>query len=167
MFTSLKLGIDWGSAAPMAAVLGGQLAFDVRLSDDRVMPRGSWVIYDEHAEFDPRNIARGTGRSPSQIAPALHAMCARSGVRARGVIDAAAEAKTAGRHEDSISDLFRAGPGAVQPHAPASPLTRRGQRKPPGLTLFKTLWNRRLWIDEICLKIACIVNSCSEGRSDH
>nr|DAK34172.1 MAG TPA: hypothetical protein [Caudoviricetes sp.]DAY23838.1 MAG TPA: hypothetical protein [Caudoviricetes sp.] len=29
------------------------------------------------------------------------------------------------------------------------------------------MWNRRLWIDEICLKIAYIVNSCSEGRSGH
>lgn len=36
------------------------------------------------------NIARDTGRTPSQIAPALHAMAARNGVRARGVIDSAA-----------------------------------------------------------------------------
>lgn len=79
------------------------------------MARGSWDIYDEHAEFAPRNIARGTGRSPSQIAPAPQAMCARSGVRTRGVIDAAGEAKTAGRHEDSISDLFRAAGVRVTP----------------------------------------------------
>ena len=71
------------------------------------MPKGAWVIYDEHAEVDPRNIARGTGRTLGQIAPALHKLCARSRVRARGVIDSAAEARTAGRAESSIADLFR------------------------------------------------------------
>jgi hypothetical protein len=123
LFTSLKLAIDWGSAAPCVALLMGTLAYDVRLPDDRVLPKGSVIVYDEHAEFDPRNVARGTGRSPSQIAPALHAMCARNGVRARGVIDAAAEAKTAGRHEDSISDLFRAAGVRVTP-------ARKGPRVP-------------------------------------
>ena len=107
MFSTLKLSIDWGSAAPCATVLGGRLAYDVRLSDDRVMPKGSWVIYDEHFECDPQNINRGTGRTPSQIAPALHAMAARNRFRARGVIDSAAEARTAGKAESSIGDLFR------------------------------------------------------------
>ena len=107
MFVSLKLAIDWGSAAPCVALLMGNLGYDVRLRDDRVLRRGALIVYDEHAEVDPLNMARGTGRSPSQIAPALHAMCARNGVRARGVIDSAAEAKSAGRSEASISDLFR------------------------------------------------------------
>jgi len=107
MFSSLKLSIDWGSAAPCATVLGGQLAYDVRLLDDRVMPKGSWAIYDEHFECDPQNINRGTGRTPGQIAPALRTMAARSQVRARGVIDSAAEARTAGKAESSIADLFR------------------------------------------------------------
>ena len=39
LFGTLRLSIDWGSAAPCAAVLGGRLAYDVRLSDDRVMPK--------------------------------------------------------------------------------------------------------------------------------
>ena len=115
LFVSLKLAIDWGSAAPCVALLMGRLSYDVRLRDDRVLPRGAWVVYDEHAEVDPLNMARGTGRSPSQIAPALHAMCARNGVRARGVIDSAAEAKSAGSNEPSISDLFRGAGVRVMP----------------------------------------------------
>jgi hypothetical protein len=63
-FRDLRLSIDWGSAAPCAVVLGGQLAYDFRLPDDRVMPKNSWVIYDEWFEHDPLNIARGTGRTP-------------------------------------------------------------------------------------------------------
>lgn len=115
MFSKLSLAIDWGSAAPMVALLMGTLAYNVRLPDDRVLPKGSVVVYDEHAEFDPLNIARGTGRTPSEIAPKIIAMCARNGVRARGVIDAAAEAKTAGRREASISDLFRESGVRVSP----------------------------------------------------
>lgn len=115
MFSTLKVSIDWGSAAPCASVLGGRLAYDVRLSDDRVMPRGAWVIYDEHFECDPNNISRGTGRTPGQIAPALHRMAARSRMRARGLIDSAAEARTAGRAEASIADLFRAAGVRVSP----------------------------------------------------
>ena len=122
-FRDLRLSIDWGSAAPCAVVLGGQLAYDFRLPDDRVMPKNSWVIYDEWFEHDPLNIARGTGRTPGQIAPDVIAMCARSGVRARGVIDSAAEARTAGRAEASVSDLFR---GAGVRVAPA----RKGPRVP-------------------------------------
>ena len=143
LFASLKLAIDWGSAAPCVALLMGTLAYDVRLPDDRVMPKGSVVVYDEHAEFDPRNIARGTGRSPSQIAPALHAMCARSGVRARGVIDAAAEAKTAGRHEDSISDLFRAAGVRVSP-------ARKGPRVPRFEALKQMMIAREFYVASRC-----------------
>ena len=123
MFATLKLSVDWGSAAPCASVLGGRLAYDVRLSDDRVMPRGAWVIYDEHFECDPKNISRGTGRTPGQIAPALHSMAARSRCRARGLIDSAAEARTAGRSEASIADLFRAAGVRVSP-------ARKGARVP-------------------------------------
>jgi hypothetical protein len=122
-FGSLKLGIDWGSAAPCAVVLGGQIAYDTRLNDDRIMPAGSWVIYDEHFECDLQNIARGTGRSPGQIAPSIRAMCVRNRVRARGVIDSAAEAKTAGHMEASISDLFRQAGVKVSP-------ARKGPRVP-------------------------------------
>lgn len=108
LFSSLKLSIDWGSAAPCATVLGGKLTYDVRLSDDRIMPKGSWVIYDEHIECDPNNIARGTGAIPRQIAPKLMALCNRNGLKkASGVIDSAAEARTAGKMQASIADLFR------------------------------------------------------------
>ncbi len=114
-FVDLKLSIDWGSSAPCAVLLGGRLAVDVRLSNDRVLPKGAYVVYDEHGEVDARNSARGTGKTPSQIAPAIHEMCARNRVRARGVIDSAAEARTAGRAEASIADLFREAGVRVSP----------------------------------------------------
>lgn len=142
-FGSLRLSIDWGSAAPCASVLGGQLAYDVRLSDDRVMPKGSWVIYDEHVEADPKNISRGTGRTPGQIAPALHAMCARSGVRARGVIDSAAEARTAGRAESSIGDLFREAGVRVSP-------ARKGARVPRFELLKQLMANGEFFVASRC-----------------
>jgi hypothetical protein len=143
MFASLRLSIDWGSAAPCASVLGGQLAYDVRLYDDRVLPKGAWVIYDEHFECDPRNIARGTGRTPGQIAPALHAMCARNKVRARGLIDSAAEARTAGRAEASIADLFRAAGVRVAP-------ARKGARVPRFEHLKTLMANGEFYVADRC-----------------
>lgn len=143
LFSTLKLSIDWGSAAPCAVVLGGQLAFDVRLPDDRVMPRGSWVIYDEHFEHDPLNINRGTGRTPGQIAPALQSMAARSSVRARGVIDSAAEARSAGRLESSISDLFREAGVRVTP-------AKKGPRVPRMETLKTLMANGEFWVARRC-----------------
>jgi hypothetical protein len=143
MFATLRLSIDWGSAAPCAAVLGGQLAYDVRLLDDRVMPKGSWVIYDEHFECDPKNINRGTGRTPGQIAPALHAVAARSGVRARGVIDSAAEARTAGRAEASIADLFREAGVRVTP-------ARKGARVPRFELLKQLMANGEFYVASRC-----------------
>lgn len=142
-FASLRLSIDWGSAAPCATVLGGRLAYDVRLPDDRVMPKGAWVIYDEHAEVDPKNIARGSGKTPSQIAPALHAMAARNRVRARGVIDAAAEARTAGRAEASIADLFRAAGVRVTP-------ARKGARVPRFEVLKQLMAAGEFFVAERC-----------------
>ena len=142
-FATLKLSIDWGSAAPMAAVLAGRLAVDVRLPDDRVMPRGAWVIYDEHGEVDPRNLARGTGRTPGQIAPALQAMTARNGVHARGVIDSAAEARTAGRAEASVSDLFRAAGVRVTP-------ARKGPRVPRFEHLKQLMVNGEFFVARRC-----------------
>ena len=143
MFGLLKLSIDWGSAAPCASVLGGQLAYDVRLNDDRVMPKGSWVIYDEHFECDPNNINRGTGRTPGQIAPSLHKLCARSGVRARGVIDSAAEARTAGRAEASIADLFRESGVRVSP-------ARKGARVPRFELLKELMANNEFFVASRC-----------------
>jgi len=142
-FSSLKLSVDWGSAAPCAVVLGGQLAFDLRLSDDRVMPKGSWVILDEHFEHDPLNIAKGSGRTPGQIAPDLIRMCARNGVRARGVIDAAAEARTAGRMEASVSDLFRAAGVRVSP-------ARKGPRIPRWEQMKELMVNGEFFVASRC-----------------
>lgn len=143
MFGSLKLSIDWGSAAPCASVLGGQLAYDVRLRDDRVMPKGSWVIYDEHFECDPNNINRGTGKTPGQIAPSLQKVCARSGVRARGVIDSAAEARTAGWAESSIADLFREAGVRVSP-------ARKGARVPRFELLKELMANNEFFVASRC-----------------
>lgn len=143
MFSTLKVSIDWGSAAPCATVLGGRLAYDVRLSDDRVMPRGSWVIYDEHFECDPKNMSRGTGRTPGQIAPALHAKAARSRCRARGLIDSAAEARTAGRSEASIASLFRAAGVRVSP-------ARKGARVPRFEHLKSLMVNGEFFVASRC-----------------
>lgn len=143
-FASLKLSVDWGSAAPCASVLGGQLSYDVRLPDDRVMPKGSWVIYDEHFECDPRNISRGTGRTPGQIAPTLHRLAARNSVRARGVIDSAAEARTAGRMEASIADLFRDAGVRVTP-------AKKGARVPRFEHLKSLMANGEFFVASRCL----------------
>ena len=143
MFTSLKLSIDWGSAAPCATVLGGRLRFDVRLPDDRVIPRGAWAIYDEHFEHDPLNIARGTGRTPGQIAPALRAMAARNLTRASGVIESAAEARVAGRTEPSIGDLFRAAGVRVSP-------AKKGPRVPRMERLKELMAGGDFWVASRC-----------------
>jgi hypothetical protein len=142
-FSTLKLSIDWGSSAPCAVVLAGQLAMDVRLPDDRVLPKGAWVVYDEHAEVDPRNIARGTGRTPGQIAPSLHKLCARSRIRARGVIDSAAEARTAGRAEASIADLFREAGVRVTP-------AKKGARVPRFEHLKQLMVNGEFYVTSRC-----------------
>lgn len=84
---------------------------------------GARVIYDEHFACDPKNMARGSGRTPGQMAPALHTLAARNRMRVRGVIDAAAEARMAGRAEASIADLFRAAVMRVMP-------ARKGARVP-------------------------------------
>ena len=70
-------------------------------------------------------------------------MCARSGVRARGVIDDAAEAKTAGRHEDSISDLFRAAGVRVSP-------ARKGPRVPRFEALKQMMIAREFYVASRC-----------------
>ena len=83
LFTSFKLAIDWGSAVPCVALLMGTLAYDVRLPDDRVMPKGSVVVYDEQ---------RSSTRATSPAARAVHPRrlrppfmpCAPAPVSARG-----------------------------------------------------------------------------------
>lgn len=92
---------------------------------------------------DPKNISRGTGRTPGQIAPALHAVCARSGVRARGVIDSAAEARTAGRAESSIGDLFREAGVRVTP-------ARKGARVPRFELLKQLMANGEFFVASRC-----------------
>lgn len=169
-FASLKLSIDWGSAAPCATVLVGQLAYAVRLPDDRVMPRGAWVVFDEHAECDPRNISRGTGRTPGQIAPSLHAMAARNGVRARGVIDSAAEARQMGRAEASIADLFREAGVRVSP-------AKKGARVPRFEHLKQLMVNGEFFVASRCRMWLATVPSlprdsrvpddCDSSANDH
>lgn len=169
-FASLRLSIDWGSAAPCATVLVGQLAYAVRLLDDRVMPRGAWVVFDEHAECDPRNISRGTGRTPGQIAPSLHAMAARNGVRARGVIDSAAEARQMGRAEASIADLFREAGVRVRP-------ARKGARVPRFEHIKQLMVNGEFFVARRCRMWLATVPSlprdsripddCDSSANDH
>lgn len=169
-FASLKLSIDWGSAAPCATVLVGQLAYAVRLPDDRVMPRGAWVVFDEHAEIDPRNMARGTGRTPGQIAPSLHGLAARNGVRARGVIDSAAEARQMGKAESSIADLFREAGVRVSP-------ARKGARVPRFEHLKQLMVNGEFFVARRCRiwlatvptlpRDSRIPDDCDSSANDH
>jgi len=170
LFGTLKLSIDWGSAAPCATVLGGQLRFDVRLPDDRVIPRGAWAVYDEHFEHDPLNIARGTGRTPGQIAPTLRALAARNGARASGLIDSAAEARVAGRREASIADLFRAAGVRVQP-------AKKGPRVPRMERLKELMASGDFWVASRCRFWLATVptlprdprdpEDCDSGANDH
>ena len=142
-FRSLRLSIDWGSAAPCATVLGGRTIGDVRLPDDRVIPGNSWVIYDEHVEHDPNNFARGTGRSPGQIAPAIFRLCERNHVKARGVIDSAASAKIAGRYQSSITEMFRtAGVRVIS--------GRKAPRRDRHEKLKQLMVNREFWVASRC-----------------
>jgi hypothetical protein len=106
-FNQLRWGADWGTNSPCAFVLGGRLAQDVELASGRLLPRGAVVLTDEHSEHDPNDIKRGTGRAPSQIAPALWAISRRWRVTPKGVIDSAANARTQYHGQQTISSLFR------------------------------------------------------------
>lgn len=143
LFSDLKISIDWGSAAPCAVVLGGQLAHDVRLPDDRVIPRGAWCIHDEHLECDPNNINRGTGRTPGQLAPSILNLCTRNQTRPSGVIDSAAEARVAGYAQASVSDLFRLAAVRVRP-------ARKGPRVPRFEKLKELMASGEFWVASRC-----------------
>lgn len=157
MFATLQLSIDWGSAAPCAVILGGKLAYDVRLKDDRVMPRGSWVLYDEHFECSPKNISNGTGRTPGQLAPSIKQLCARSDARVRGVIDSAAEARTAGYTGASIADLFRQSGIMVYP-------AKKGARVPRFEELKQLMVNNEFFVADRCRYWLATVPSLPRDR---
>lgn len=107
-FSKLTLAIDHGSSAPLVALLLGQTRKDQRLHNDRLIPAGAFVVYDEVAEYQQDNLNKGTGRSPREVAPRIKDMCRRAGLRrAAGYIDSAASSYHAGRSEKSISDLYR------------------------------------------------------------
>lgn len=142
LFSDLKLGIDWGSAKPCATILGGRLSRDVRLPDDRVIPHGAFVVYDEHVEHDPNNIARGTNRTPSEIAPKLIDLARRNGSLARGVIDAAANARTAGGDLTIVRMFDRAGVNLL----PAP----KGPRVPRFETLKQMMVEGDFWVADRC-----------------
>lgn len=142
-FSDLRLSIDWGSAAPCATVLGGRTAYDVRLRDDRVIPSGAFVIYDEHVEHDPNNMARGTGRTPAEVAPRLIDLCHRNGTAPRGVIDSAASARMAGANEATITQMFRRAGVQVFP-AP------KGARVPRFELLKQMMVSGELWVAGRC-----------------
>lgn len=107
-FQSLRIGGDWGTASPAPFLLGGKLTYDLRLPDDRVLPKGAVVLADEHVEVDPNSLAKGSGRSPTQIAPSLWALARRWETRPRGWIDSAADARTVSFSQIKVTELFRA-----------------------------------------------------------
>lgn len=142
--SSLSLCIDHGSSAPMVALLLGRTRADFRLADDRVIPAGSFVVYDEVAEYIPENHNKGTGRSPREVAPRIKAMCKRSGLsRARGVIDSAASSRHAGRNEKSISDLYRDAGVMVRD-------AKKGNRADRHENLKQLIVDRRFYVADRC-----------------
>jgi hypothetical protein len=142
-FRSLFLSIDWGSAAPCVALLMGKLKEDIRVTGDKVLPSGAWVVYDEHAEVSQFDAAKGTGKTPGEIAPAIRRLCSQSGVLPRGVIDASAEAKGSGRAHESVADLFRLAGIRVQP-------AKRGPRVPRLERLKELMATGRFYVCSRC-----------------
>ncbi len=118
------VSIDPGSYAPTAVTLCGWTTDDVRLRDDRVIPRKSFIVHDSIYEFDEinQNLARGSGRSPKEIAPRIRSMLIRNYANDTTLIsDPAGGARVAGRLEPSIIQLYKQ---AGIPMRPA-PRTRR------------------------------------------
>lgn len=107
VLSSLRLGCDWGTASPAYFGLFARTRMDWRLNDDRLIPRGATLLWDEHGEYDKQNIARGTGRTPYEIAPRLIEMCRRNGVRAKGVMDSSAWSRSLGTREVTVASLFK------------------------------------------------------------
>jgi hypothetical protein len=143
-FSTLRLAIDHGSSAPMVALLLGRTREDLRLRDDRFIPAGAYVVWDEVAEYMPDNPNKGTGRSPREYAPRIKDMCCRSGLRrASGVIDSAASSKHAGRNEKSISDLYHDA-GIFVRNA------KKGNRVERHENLKQLIVDRRLFVADRC-----------------
>lgn len=135
----LKLGVDVGSLSPTAFVLAGWTRWDHELRDGRVIPANSWLVHDLHYECDGDNLGKGSGRSPSEIAPYVKAMCNRNGCAPAGWVDPAAVARPSGRLESSILDLYRLNGINLRP----APRTRRV----PGWDLMRALMrDRRFWV---------------------
>lgn len=144
VFASLTVAIDHGSSAPMVALLLGRTREDLRLNDDRFIPAGSYVVWDEVAEYMPENPNKGTGKSPREVAPKIKAMCRRSGLRrASGVIDSAASSKHAGRNEKTISDLYRDA-GILVRNA------KKGNRAERHENLKQLIVDRRFYVADRC-----------------
>lgn len=136
-----RLGVDPGSYAPTAVVLAGWTRWDIELKDGRIIPANSFLVHDSHYEYDRlnNNLARGTQRSPSEVAPNILRMCERNGVRARGVIDPAASARVHGRREASAVELYRLCGVGLEP-AP------RTKRVPGWDTMRALMRDGRFWV---------------------
>ena len=143
MFSNLRLAIDHGSAAPTVALLLGKIAEDVRLPDDRLVRRGALVVYDERAFHDSTNLARGANLSPSEMAPAIKAMCKAAGVPPHGVIDSATFARQAGYQTATVADLYRKAGIKVRP-------AKKGPRVPRLETLKQMMVERMLFVTDRC-----------------
>jgi hypothetical protein len=159
-FHSLKLGADWGTASPAPFLLGGRLAYDIRLPDDRVLPEGAIVLLDEHVEVDPTNIRRGTGRSPSEIAPWLWAMCRRNGTTPSGWIDSAADARTIGASQWTVTSLFHRSSVRLQR------CRKLGTRADRAALLRQYMANDQFYVSERCRYWLQTVPSLARDEND-
>ena len=76
------IGLDWGSSAPAACLLGV-----VAPGDDGRFPRGSLIVLDEVHTADPADISQGLRWPPGKLADAIRERCAFWNMRPYGVGD--------------------------------------------------------------------------------
>ncbi len=99
-----RCGGDWGSAAPAAAILLGQIDNDHRLPDGRIIPYGSVIALAETDTCpDGNNLAVGNGAPPQMFAEQVMDMCNKhAGKKVEIIMDDAR-----GLQSDTVIDLFR------------------------------------------------------------
>ena len=76
------IGLDWGSSAPAACLLGVMTS-----GDDGRFPRGSLIVLDEVHTADPADISQGLRWPPGKLADAIRERCAFWNMRPYGVGD--------------------------------------------------------------------------------
>lgn len=121
-----RLAIDWGSTAPAVCLWLAkcQAPFEVRslAGGKRILPVGSWLVYDELSTAEPSDPNRGDGTSGGAFAIEVRERCARWKVPPRGVMDSATFASAA-KDQATVAALFKAERVRVRP-------AKKGRRAP-------------------------------------